>query len=47
MEHLGGGSGFFSVMRLYPDRELGVVLMGNTTRYDYPVILDKIVDSIR
>lgn len=45
VEHLGGGSGFFSVMRLYPDRDLGVVLMGNTTRYDYQTILDKIVNG--
>lgn len=41
VEHLGGGSGFFSVMRLYPDQDLGVVLMANTTRYDYRTILDE------
>jgi CubicO group peptidase (beta-lactamase class C family) len=44
VEHLGGGSGFFSVMRLYPDRDVGVVMMGNTTRYDHEAILDRIVD---
>jgi CubicO group peptidase (beta-lactamase class C family) len=39
VEHLGGGSGFFNVIRLYPDAGLGVVIMGNTTRYDHEAIL--------
>ncbi len=39
VEHLGGGSGFFNVIRLYPDAALGVVIMGNTTRYDHETIL--------
>jgi CubicO group peptidase (beta-lactamase class C family) len=43
VEHLGGGSGFFTVLRLYPEQRLGVVLMGNTTRYDH----DSIIDIIR
>lgn len=43
VEHLGGGSGFFNVMRLYPEESLGVVLMGNTTRYDHERMLDAIV----
>jgi CubicO group peptidase (beta-lactamase class C family) len=43
VEHLGGGSGFFAVMRLYPDRDVGVVMMANTTRYDHEAILNKIV----
>jgi CubicO group peptidase (beta-lactamase class C family) len=43
VEHLGGGSGFFTVLRLYPEERLGVVLMGNTTRYDH----DSIIDAIR
>jgi hypothetical protein len=33
VEHLGGGAGFFNVMRLYPDRARAVVLMGNSTSY--------------
>jgi hypothetical protein len=33
IEHLGGGAGFFSDMRLYPDRARAVVLMGNSTSY--------------
>jgi hypothetical protein len=39
VEHLGGGSGYFTVMRLYPDRGLGFVVMGNTTRYDHEALL--------
>jgi hypothetical protein len=43
VEHLGGGSGYYTVMRLYPERGLGVVLMGNTTRYDHEAIISAIV----
>jgi CubicO group peptidase (beta-lactamase class C family) len=45
VEHLGGGSGFFNVLRLYPKLRLGVVLMGNTTRYDHGAIIAAIVES--
>jgi CubicO group peptidase (beta-lactamase class C family) len=34
LEHVGGGAGFFNLMRIYPDRGLGVLIMGNVTRYD-------------
>jgi CubicO group peptidase (beta-lactamase class C family) len=34
-EHLGGGGGFFNMMRIYPERELGVIAMGNATSYDH------------
>jgi CubicO group peptidase (beta-lactamase class C family) len=35
VEHLGTGAGFWNVMRLYPDRGIGVVVMSNsTTGYD-------------
>jgi CubicO group peptidase (beta-lactamase class C family) len=34
VEHLGGGAGFFNVMRLYPTAGVGAVVMGNATRYD-------------
>jgi len=34
VEHLGGGAGFFNVMRLYPERAVAVVVMGNATKYD-------------
>ncbi len=39
LEHLGGGAGFFNLMRIYPDRGLGVLLMGNVTRYDQERLL--------
>ena len=36
VEHFGAGAGFWNVMRLYPDRGVGVVIMANTTsRYDF------------
>ena len=43
VEHLGGGAGFWNVLRLYPEESLGVVLMGNTTSYDHESILDTAV----
>ncbi|HSL01428.1 MAG TPA: serine hydrolase domain-containing protein [Rubrobacteraceae bacterium] len=43
VEHLGGGAGFWNVMRIYPEKSLGVVMMGNTTRYDHESICDTIV----
>jgi hypothetical protein len=38
VEHLGGGAGFFNVMRLYPSLGLGAVVMGNATRYDVDAV---------
>jgi CubicO group peptidase (beta-lactamase class C family) len=36
VEHLGAGAGFYNMMRLYPDRGLGIVMMGNSTSsYDF------------
>ena len=32
VEHFGAGAGFWNVMRLYPDRGVGVVVMANTTQ---------------
>jgi hypothetical protein len=29
-------------MRLYPEQSLGIVMLGNTTRYDHETILDAI-----
>lgn len=43
VEHLGGGAGFWNVMRIYPEEALGVVMMGNTTSYDHESLLDAIV----
>ena len=35
VEHYGSGGGFWNAMRIYPDLDLGVVMMANTTRrYD-------------
>ena len=31
IEHGGGGAGFATAMRLYPDRNLGMVIMANGT----------------
>jgi len=33
VEHLGGGAGFFNLIRIYPTREVGIVIMGNVTKY--------------
>jgi len=38
VEHLGSGPGFLNVMRLYPTRGLGVVVLGNATSYDVDAI---------
>lgn len=38
LEHLGGGGGFWNMMRIYPGQRLGVVVMGNVTGYDHEVI---------
>jgi CubicO group peptidase (beta-lactamase class C family) len=38
VEHLGGGAGFYNVMRLYPAHSVGVVVMGNATKYDVDAI---------
>ena len=43
VEHLGGGAGFWNVMRIYPEESLGVVVMGNTTSYDHESVCDAIV----
>jgi CubicO group peptidase (beta-lactamase class C family) len=37
-EHLGGGGGFWNMMRIYPRRGWGIVSMGNSTRYDHEAI---------
>jgi len=43
VEHLGGGAGFWNVMRIYPEESLGVMVMGNTTSYDHESVCDAIV----
>lgn len=40
LAHGGGGPGFGSAMRLYPEESLGVIVIANDTTYDTDVILD-------
>jgi CubicO group peptidase (beta-lactamase class C family) len=35
LEHLGGGGGFFNMMRIHSDSGRGVIVMGNATRYGH------------
>ncbi len=47
VEHLGGGAGFWSCLRLYPTRDRAVVVMGNATAYDHEDIVGALVDGAR
>jgi CubicO group peptidase (beta-lactamase class C family) len=38
VEHLGGGAGYFNVLRMYPTLGVGAVVMGNSTKYDIDVV---------
>jgi CubicO group peptidase (beta-lactamase class C family) len=38
VEHLGGGAGFWNVMRFFPRLRAGVVVMGNATTFDHEEI---------
>jgi CubicO group peptidase (beta-lactamase class C family) len=38
VEHLGGGAGFFNVIRIYPAQAVGVAIMGNATSYHIDAI---------
>lgn len=40
IEHSGGGPGFGTAMRLYPEQSLGIIVMANDTTYDRNAILD-------
>jgi CubicO group peptidase (beta-lactamase class C family) len=43
VEHIGAGGGYRNVMRIYPDLDLGLVVMANaTTRYDHGALFDRI-----
>jgi CubicO group peptidase (beta-lactamase class C family) len=39
-EHLGGGGGFWNMMRIYPSEGLGIVSMGNATSYDHDAVAE-------
>ena len=45
LEQLGGGGGFFNMMRLLPELEAGVVVMGNATSYDHQRIARAAVEA--
>jgi hypothetical protein len=48
VEHWGTGGGFWNAMRLYPDLDLGIVLMANTTRpYGHAVLMDALRTAFR
>jgi CubicO group peptidase (beta-lactamase class C family) len=48
VEHFGAGAGFWNVMRLYPDRGLGVVVMTNsTTTYDFDSLFAFLISRVR
>jgi CubicO group peptidase (beta-lactamase class C family) len=38
VEHLGGGAGFFNVIRMYPTLGIGAAVMGNATKYDIDAV---------
>jgi CubicO group peptidase (beta-lactamase class C family) len=40
LQHSGGGPGFASVMRLYPEEKLGIVIMSNNTKLPREALVD-------
>jgi CubicO group peptidase (beta-lactamase class C family) len=45
LEHLGGGGGFWNMMRIYPERRVGVLAMGNATTYDHHAVAEAVVTA--
>lgn len=46
VEHIGAGGGFYNAMRIYPDLDLGLVVMANTTAaYDHGTLFDQIATA--
>ncbi len=45
VQHLGGGAGFFNVLRIYPTLGLGIVVMGNATTYDIDAVVAQALDA--
>lgn len=39
VEHLGGGAGFWTCLRIYPDRDAVAVVMGNATSYEHDAVV--------
>jgi CubicO group peptidase (beta-lactamase class C family) len=49
VEHLGGGAGFWNCLRVYPEDDCAVVVMGNSTSYDHEKVVGaakKMVSSL-
>ena len=46
VEHAGGGPGIRTLMRLYPDDELGIVLMSNAAGYDDLTVMEAAANVI-
>lgn len=40
LTHSGGGPGFATILRLYPDEDLGVIVMGNDSTMDREILAD-------
>jgi CubicO group peptidase (beta-lactamase class C family) len=38
VEHLGGGAGFYNLIRIYPTQAVGIAIMGNATTYPIDTI---------
>jgi CubicO group peptidase (beta-lactamase class C family) len=47
VEHLGAGGGFFNAMRIYPELQLGMVAMANTTTaWDHATLFDELATTV-
>lgn len=44
VQHSGGGPGFATIMRLYPDENLGIVIMANNTNLPREKLVDAFAD---
>jgi len=42
VQQIGGGAGFFNIMRIYPEESSGIVVMGNSTNYDIEQIISAV-----
>ena len=44
LTHSGGGPGFATIFRVYPEEKLGVVVMGNDSSIDRAILADVLAD---
>ena len=44
LTHSGGGPGFATIFRVYPDENLGVVVMGNDSSIDREALANVLAD---